>query len=86
MIFDYYLCEKFIVMVDYRQNIIRNADIRFGKPCIKDTRIAVYDVLGWLAAGMTFTEIIDDFPELTEPDILACLAFAADKERKVQYL
>ena len=73
-------------MVDYRQNIIRNADIRFGKPCIKDTRIAVYDVLGWLAAGMTFTEIIDDFPELTEPDILACLAFAADKERKVQYL
>ena len=73
-------------MIDYKQIIKRNADIRFGKPCIKGTRIAVYDILGWLAAGMTFNEIIEDFPELTEPDILACLAFAADKEHKVQYL
>ena len=73
-------------MIDYKQIIKRNADIRFGKPCIKGTRITVYDVLGWLAAGMTYNEIIEDFPELTEPDILACLAFAADKEHKVQYL
>ena len=73
-------------MVDYKQIITRNADIRFGKPCIKGTRIAVYDVLSWLAAGMTFSEIIDDFPELTLSDIRACLAFAADREHKVQYV
>ena len=72
-------------MIDYKQIIKRNADIRFGKPCVRGTRIAVYDVLGWLASGMTYNEIIEDFPELTEPDILACLAFAADKEHKVQY-
>ena len=72
-------------MVDYKQIITRNAGIRFGKPCIKGTRIAVYDVLGWLATGMTFGEIIDDFPELTESDIKACLAFAADREHKLHY-
>jgi len=72
-------------MIDYKQIITRNPDIRFGKPCIKGTRITVYDVLSWLAAGMTFDEIIEDFPELTESDILACLAFAAEREHKVQY-
>ena len=72
-------------MVDYKQIISRNPDIRFGKPCIKGTRITVYDVLSWLASGMTFDEIIEDFPELTESDILACLAFAAEREHKVQY-
>jgi uncharacterized protein (DUF433 family) len=72
-------------MVDYKQIITRNAGIRFGKPCIKNTRIAVYDVLSWLAAGMTFDEIIEDFPELTESDIKACLTFAADRELKLQY-
>ena len=72
-------------MVDYKQIITRNTGIRFGKPCIKGTRIAVYDVLGWLATGMTFGEIIDDFPELTESDIKACLAFAADREHKLHY-
>ena len=46
-------------------------------------RIAVADVLGWLAAGMSHQQIIDDFPELTEEDIRACLAFAADRERRV---
>ncbi|EDX77448.1 conserved hypothetical protein [Coleofasciculus chthonoplastes PCC 7420] len=46
-------------------------------------RITVYDVLGWLAAGMSHTEILDDFPELTEEDIRACLAFAADRERRI---
>lgn len=72
-------------MIDYRQVITRNAEIRFGKPCIKGTRITVYDVLAWLAAGMTVNEIIEDFPELTEFDIRACLAYAADREHKVQY-
>ena len=72
-------------MIDYKQIITRNTDIRFGKPCIKGTRITVYDVLSWLAAKMTFDEIIEDFPELTESDILACLAFAAEREHRVQY-
>ena len=58
---------------------------RFGKPCIKGTRISVYDVLGWLATGMSNEEIIGDFPELTNEDIQACLAFAADREHKLQY-
>ncbi|WP_041622683.1 DUF433 domain-containing protein [Oscillatoria nigro-viridis] len=48
---------------------------RGGKPCIRRMRITVYDVLGWLAAGMSHTEILDDFPELTEEDIKACLEF-----------
>lgn len=58
------------------QEIIEiNPNIRFGKPTIKGTRITVYDVLGWLAAGMSFDEIIEDFPELTTDDIYAALAF-----------
>jgi uncharacterized protein (DUF433 family) len=68
-------------------DIIRiNPEKRFGKPCIRDTRITVYDVLGWLATGMTYDEIIADFPELTRQDILACLAFAAQRERNMQYV
>jgi len=54
---------------------------RGGKPCIRRMRITVYDVLGWLAVGMSHAEILDDFPELTEEDIRACLEFAADQER-----
>jgi len=77
--------QKFITMVDYKQIITRDAGIRFGKPCINGTRIAVYDVLGWLAAGMTFDEIIEDFPELNESAIRACLAYAADREHKLQF-
>jgi uncharacterized protein (DUF433 family) len=53
-------------------------DIRFGKPCIKGTRIAVKDILGWLSAGMTNQEIIEDYPELKETHIQAALAFAAE--------
>jgi uncharacterized protein (DUF433 family) len=72
-------------MLNY-QNIIRcDAGKRFGKPCVRETRITVYDVLGWLAAGMSFKEIIGDFPELTEQDILACLAFSSERERRLQY-
>ena len=73
-------------MIDYKKTITRDAGIRFGKPCIKGTRITVYDVLSWLASGMTYDEIIYDFPELTESNIIACLAFAADREHKVQYV
>jgi len=70
-------------MVDYKSIIKRDSSKRFGKPCVRDTRITVYDVLGWLASGMTNQEIIEDFPELTVQDIVACLAYAADKEHKL---
>ena len=50
-----------------------NPEKRFGKPCVRDTRITVYDVLGWLSAGMTYDDILTDFPELTLQDILTCL-------------
>ncbi|HTD15811.1 MAG TPA: DUF433 domain-containing protein [Chthoniobacterales bacterium] len=56
---------------------------RSGKPCIRGMRITVYDVLEYLAGGMTEDEILADFPELTRDDIRACLAFAADRERKL---
>lgn len=72
-------------MIDYKTIIKRNPNKRFGKPCVRDTRITVFDVLGWLAVGMTYNEIIEDFPELTMDDIKACLAFAADRERKLQH-
>jgi uncharacterized protein (DUF433 family) len=70
-------------MVDYKKRISINSEIRFGRPCIKNTRIAVYDVLNWLAEGMTHSEILEDFPELKDEDIFACLAYAADKDAKV---
>ena len=53
---------------------------RSGKPCLKQTRITVYDVLGWLAQGMTATEIVYDFPELTVEQVHACLSYAAERE------
>jgi uncharacterized protein (DUF433 family) len=56
---------------------------RGGKPCIRGMRITVYDVLEYLASGMTEDEILKDFPDLTREDIKACLAFAADRERKL---
>ena len=72
-------------MIEYKSIIKRNPNKRFGKPCVKDTRITVFDVLGWLASGMTYDEIINDFPELTIDDIKACLAYAADREHKLQH-
>jgi uncharacterized protein (DUF433 family) len=59
---------------------------RGGKPCVRGLRITVYDVLENLASGMTHEEILHDFPYLTEEDIRACLAFAADRERKLETL
>jgi len=72
-------------MNSYNNVININPEKRFGKPCVRETRITVYDVLGWLSAGMTYNEILTDFPELTQQDILACLAFAAQRERTMQY-
>jgi len=68
----------------YNEYIKINPEIRFGKPCIRNTRITVFDVLGWLASGMTYEEIIFDFPELTKEDIKACLYYAADREHKLR--
>lgn len=73
-------------MHNYAEYISLNAGIRFGKPCIIGTRIAVQDILGWLASGMTNDEIIDDFPELTFDHIRAALAFAADSERRTRLI
>ncbi len=56
---------------------------RGGRPCVRHMRIAVADVLSWLAAGMSHEEILSDYPELTEADIRACLSYAADRERGV---
>ncbi len=70
-------------MIEYRNYIKINPNKRFGKPCVRDTRISVYDVLSWLSSGMDFNEIINDFPELTKEDIRACLAYAADKEHRL---
>ena len=71
-------------MIDYRKIITIDPGKRFGKPCVRNMRITVYDVLGWLASGMSRNEILKDFPELTQDDIFACLAYAADKERKIR--
>ncbi|PYP86338.1 MAG: hypothetical protein DMF61_13515 [Blastocatellia bacterium AA13] len=66
--------------MNHRDLITVEADKRGGKPCIRGMRITVYDVLSYLAAGMTEQEILDDFPYLTREDILACLGYAADRE------
>ncbi|MCB9128108.1 MAG: DUF433 domain-containing protein [Ardenticatenales bacterium] len=69
--------------MDYRDHITIEADKRGGQPCIRGMRITVYDVLSYLASDMSIEEILDDFPDLTREDIRACLAFAADRERKL---
>lgn len=73
-------------MVDYKKIITIEPGKRSGKPCIRRMRITVYDVLSYLASGMTQEEILHDFPELTKEDIQACLSFAADRERKLSSL
>ena len=67
----------------YREIITVEPGKRGGKPCIRGLRITVYDILEYLASGMTEAEIIADFPDLTRDDIRACLAFAADRERRM---
>lgn len=72
--------------MDYRKIITIEPGKRSGKPCIRGMRITVTDVLEYLAGGMTHEELLDEFPDLTEEDIRACLAFAADRERKLATL
>jgi uncharacterized protein (DUF433 family) len=69
--------------MDYHSIVTMQPGKRGGRPCIRGLRIAVADILGWLAAGMSHEEILRDFPELTESDIRASLAYAADRERRV---
>jgi uncharacterized protein (DUF433 family) len=73
-------------MNDYLQHITINPEIRFGKPCIKDSRIAVVDILQWLASGMTVEEILQDFPSLKREHILAALSYAANRENITRLL
>jgi uncharacterized protein (DUF433 family) len=70
--------------MDYTKHITMDAGKRGGKPCVRGLRITVADVLEYLASGMTQEEILADFPSLTVDDIRACLAFAADRERKLE--
>ena len=69
--------------MDYSKIITMEPGKRCGKPCIRGMRITVADILEYLASGMSVQEIIDDFPELTQEDVRACLAFAADREKRL---
>lgn len=69
--------------MDYKKIITLEAGKKQGKACIRGMRMTVYDVLGYLASGMTVQEILEDFPKLTLQDIQACLAYAADREHKL---
>ncbi len=70
-------------MVDYTKIITIEPGMRSGKPCIRGMRITVYDILEYMASGMTHEEILHDFPYLTKEDLLAVLAFAADQNKKL---
>jgi uncharacterized protein (DUF433 family) len=67
-------------MTKHQQPISSDLGRRGGRPCVRDLRISVGDVLGWLAQGQSVDEIVGDYPELTSADILACLAYAAERE------
>jgi uncharacterized protein (DUF433 family) len=69
--------------MDWQDRITVRPGVRSGKPCVRDTRITVYDVLEYLAGGMSESEILADFPDLTQDDIRACLGFAAARERRL---
>lgn len=72
--------------MEYLDIITMEPGKRSGKPCIRGLRVTVYDVLEYLASGMTYAQILQDLPYLSEVDIRACLAFAADRERKLEIL
>ena len=72
------------MQIDYKQYIEVDPNVRYGKPVLKGTRITVYDVLQWLASGLSHEDIIKDYPQLDENQILACLAYAANKERIIK--
>jgi uncharacterized protein (DUF433 family) len=71
-------------VIDYRDHITIEPGKRSGKACIRGLRITVYDVLSYLAGGMSVDEVLGDFPSLTRDDVLACLAYAADRERQTR--
>ncbi|MEJ2611494.1 MAG: DUF433 domain-containing protein [Candidatus Thiodiazotropha sp.] len=70
-------------MTDYHNHITTEPGKRSGKPCIRSMQITVYDVLDWLTSGMSEAEIQEDYPELTQDDIRACLTFAANREHQL---
>jgi uncharacterized protein (DUF433 family) len=70
-------------MKHYSEIVTIDPQVRFGRPCIRGMRITVYDILSWLASGMTTKEIIEDYPELTDEDVKAALAYAAEREHKI---
>ena len=70
-------------MQNYQKYITINPNIRSGKPTIRGMRITVYDILEMLSDGVSFEEILEDYPELKREDILACLSYAADREHKI---
>jgi uncharacterized protein (DUF433 family) len=74
---------RYLCAVDYRTIVTIEPGKRGGKPCVRGLRITVYDVLEYLASGMSEAQILADFPDLTSDDIRACLAFAADRERRL---
>ena len=71
-------------MVDYKKYIAIDPNKRFGKPILLGSRISVYDVLNWLANGMSKEQILNDFPELSDEKIKACLSFAAHRENRIR--
>ena len=73
-------------MSELRTHIVIDNEIRFGKPCIKGTRIAVGDILQWLSSGMTEQEILEDYPELEKAHIKAALAFAAERDKMTRVI
>ena len=73
-------------MNELKDHIVIDNDIRFGKPCIKGTRITVGDILQWLSAGMSEQEILEDYPELQDIHIKAALAFAAERDRMTKVI
>ncbi|MEP6622195.1 MAG: DUF433 domain-containing protein [bacterium] len=68
---------------DYRERVVVDPNIRFGKPTVRGKRITVGDVLGYLTGGMTKAEFLAEFPQLSHEDVLACLGFAADRKRRL---
>ena len=69
--------------MNYRDYITIDPNMRGGKPCVRGLRITVYEVLEYLASDMTEAQILEDFPDLTRDDLKACIAFAADRERRL---
>lgn len=75
--------ETYDAVMDLLQRISIDPAVRFGKPCVRGTRLTVGDVLGILASGCDEAELLEDFPQLCHEDVMACLAFAAERERRL---